>query len=332
MYKCLYMSSLLLCHSVWATQTVPKDNDIIAPSISSQTAQLSVSELNELVLASQYVGQTEVRQGLLKNQLKQLFSTSPSAQTGYLYARVLQREHQFDEALAITDKVLDINQSHINTRLLRANILMVKGEFAQAKQQCLALLGTAATEVVTTCTTDVLSQDGQLAQSYQSLKNSIPASKLTINSQHLLAEMAFRLEKPNQALSHISEVNLAQAPVSLVVLWADIQLALGGDQLILATIPALTNDPLNLEDALLLRLAMAEKNVSDKKQWQKRMSQRVELRELRQDTFHASDLALYYLNIDIQPEKALHWANINWQQAKLDADKHLLNQAKEAIL
>lgn len=62
------------------------------------------------------------------------------------------------------------------------------------------------------------------------------------------------------------------------------------------------------------------------------MSKRVELRELRQDTFHASDLALYYLSIDKQTEKALYWANINWHQAKLDADKQLLSQAKEASL
>ncbi|MGO2476823.1 MAG: tetratricopeptide repeat protein, partial [Pseudoalteromonas sp.] len=292
----------------------------------------SVSELHQLVIASQYVGQTEVRQGLLKNQLKKLFSQSPSPQTGYLYARVLQREHQFDEALRITESVLNMDDSHINTRLLRANILMVKGEFNKAKKQCLTLLGIAATEIVTICTTDVLSQNGQLAQSYQSLKNSIPISKQTLNSQHLLAEMAFRLNKPSQALSHINNVELNQAPVSLVVLWADIQLALGAEQLILSTLPKLTNDPLNLEDALLLRLAIAEKNITDKNEWQQRMSKRVELRELRQDTFHASDLALYYLSIDKQTEKALYWANINWQQAKLDADKQLLSQAKEASL
>lgn len=332
MKKCLYLSSLLLCYSVWAAPTTPKDNDIIAISMNKQTAQLSVSELNQLVLASQYVGQTEIRQGLLKNQLQQLFSQTPSPQVGYLYARVLQREHQFDEALNVTRSVLELDQSHINTRLLRANILMVKGLFTKAKEQCLALLGVAPTEVVTTCTTDVLSQDGQLTQSYKSLKNSIPPSKLTLNAQHLLAEMAFRLNDPSQALTHIDNVDLQQAPVSLVVLWADIQLALDANQQILNTLPTLTDDPLNLEDALLLRLAIAEKNTTNGKKWQQYMSQRVALRELRKDEFHASDIALYYLNVDEQPEKALYWAEINWQQAKLDADKQLLNQANEASL
>jgi len=332
MKKCLYLSSLLLCYSVWAAPTTPKDNDIIATSMNKQTAQLSVSELDQLVLASQYVGQTEIRQGLLKNQLKQLFSQAPSPQVGYLYARVLQREHQFDEALNVTNSVLNLDENHINIRLLKANILMVKGLFSQAKDQCLALLGVAATEVVTTCTTDVLSQDGQLAQSYRSLKNSIPVSKLTLNAQHLLAEMAFRLNEPSQALTHIENIDLQQAPVSLVVLWADIKLELDAHQQVLTTLPTLTDDPLNLEDALLLRLAIAEKNITNDYKWQQYMSERVALRELRQDEFHASDLALYYLSIDKQPKKALHWAEINWQQAKLDADKQLLNQAKEALL
>lgn len=331
MKKCLYLSSLLLCYSVWAAPTTPKDNDIIAISMNKQTAQLSVFELNQLVLASQYVGQTEIRQGLLKNQLKQLFTQAPSPQAGYLYARVLQREHQFDEALNVTSSVLKLDQNHVNTRLLRANILMVKGLFSKAKKQCLALLGVAPTDMVTTCTTDVLSQDGQLAQSYQSLKNSIPTSKQTLNSQHLLAEMAFRLNEPNQALTHIKNIDLQQAPVSLVVLWADIQLALGDNQHVLTTLSSLTNDPLNLEDALLLRLAIAEKNTANNK-WQQYMSERVKLRELRQDEFHASDLALYYLKVDQQPKQALYWANINWQQAKLEADKQLLAQAQEASL
>jgi len=331
---------LFICHNAWSELYTPADNDIIAKAQSVNSATLSQDQLMVLLLNSQYIGQTELRQGLLKNQLRQLYAQSPTAQIGYMYARVLQREHQFDLALSITAAVLKNDPNHVNTHLLRANMLMVQGEFFAAKRQCLKLLGLTAMDVVSTCTLDVLSQTEQLAASYQSLKNSILPAQRSNTTRHLLAEMALRLAKPEAALAHIQNLTLSNAPVSLIVLWADINLALGDDQIILNTIPALLEDSQNLEDALLLRLAIAERNSKNKTQlkWQNLMAKRVALRELRQDTFHASDLAYYYLALNKQPEKALHWALINWQQAKLDADRTLLakaklaNQAQEASL
>lgn len=110
--------------------------------------------------------------------------------------------------------------------------------------------------------------------------------------------------------------------------------AQGNYQTILNTLPTLVTDKQNLEDALLLRLAIAEQSYNEHSgnQWQTLMAQRVALRELRQDRFHASDLAHYYLDINKQPEKALYWAEINWQQAKLDADQQLLTRAQGASL
>lgn len=324
----------LLSLNAAAEPFTPADNDIIAPAQATNIAQLNQDELMFLLLQSQQVGKTELRQGLLKNQLQQRYTQSATPQLGYMYARVLQREHQFSEALAITEAVLQRDPSHINTHLLRANMLMVQGEFKAAKKQCLKLIGLTTMDVVNTCTFDVLSQDGQLAQSYQSLKNSILGNKQSDDTRHVLAEMALRLNKPEAALSHIQSIPLAGAPVSLVVLWADIQLAQGNYQTILNTLPTLVTDKQNLEDALLLRLAIAEQSYNEHSgnQWQTLMAQRVVLRELRQDRFHASDLAHYYLDINKQPEKALYWAEINWQQAKLDADQQLLTRAQGASL
>jgi hypothetical protein len=53
------------------------------------------------------------------------------------------------------------------------------------------------------------------------------------------------------------------------------------------------------------------------------------LRELRKDSLHAAELARYYLVVNIQPKKALYWAEVNWQVAKQHDDRNLLDQATD---
>ncbi|CAM3754136.1 MULTISPECIES: hypothetical protein [Pseudoalteromonas] len=332
--RVLIYITLIVPFHIWAEPYIPSGETVITKARSTNIATLSTNELMALLLRSQQVGQTETNQGLLKAQLHERFIQSPTADIGYMYARVLQREHLFPKALLVTQEVLQQHPDHINTRLLRANMLMVQGKFSAAKEQCLQLVGLTTIDVVNTCALDVLSQNGQLAQSYQSLKNSSVPHKQSDTTRHVLGEMALRLNNPKAALNHINTLSLANAPVSLVVLWADIQLALGHYQKILNTIPSLTNDNQNLEDALLLRLAIAEQNNTKNPQnnWQKIMAKRVELRELRQDEYHASDLARYYLDLNKQPDKALYWAKVNWQHAKLESDQQLLKRAQGASL
>ncbi|WP_404344212.1 hypothetical protein [Pseudoalteromonas mariniglutinosa] len=316
---------------VLAEPYIPNNDYIVAPASSLHNAQLSSEELQALLLTSQNIGQTELNQGLLKHQLSERYHSADSPEISYLYARVLQREHLFNEALAVINTLLKNHPEHLNARLLKANMLMVQGLFSDAKQQCLALFGIASIETISTCTFDIASQNGQLATSYQSLLKITQGRPISQYTRHVLAEMALRLAMPQQALKHIESVNLKQAPVSLLVVWADAQLASKNYTLLTNTITSLVNDSSNLEDALLLRLAQAEKN--DHKNtnhvWQKQMAKRVTLRELRHDTFHASDLANYYLTIDKNSKQALYWATINWQTAKLHSDKLLLSLAKK---
>ncbi len=99
----------------------------------------------------------------------------------------------------------------------------------------------------------------------------------------------------------------------------------------------------SFDDALLLRLALAEQSLNlpldsvlnsnhnaESNAWQQRLTQRIEIRLQRNDTAHAADIARYYLDISPDASKALHWAKINWQQAKLGPDKQILERAKAA--
>lgn len=325
----LLLVGMLFSSNVFASAFTPADNDTIAPSNSNIVAQLSVAEINELVINSQYAGQTERLQGVLKTHLATLYNQNPTPLIGYLYARVLQKEHQFDAAIKIATEVLVAEPNHSNSHLLLANIYMTKGEFTAAKGHCTALIGQVSLITVSTCVLDVQSQQEQLIQSYNALKKITHNKNISLATAHVLSEMSYRLNNYQTALSYISHVDLQSAPVSLIVLWADTQLALNNTQQVLNTLAGLLTDNSNLEDAILLRLAIAEKNTNAVSiKWQTMMKSRVALRELRQDTFHASDLAHYYIAVAPNSDKALYWANINWQQAKMSTDKQLLIQAK----
>ncbi|MFT5939898.1 MAG: hypothetical protein ACI8R9_002020, partial [Paraglaciecola sp.] len=126
---------------------------------------------------------------------------------------------------------------------------------------------------------------------------------------------------PQQALAHLSGSVMAQAPVSFLVLWADIQLDEKQGQLVLDTRGPIVQGSDSFDDALLLRLALSEQAINSATHiWKTRFAQRIEIRLQRNNTAHAADIARYYLNIQFLAEQALFWAKINWQQAKLGPD------------
>ena len=315
--------------------SVPALDEVIAKT--SQSASLyksqralDIVQISELLNSSETVGNSEVNIGLLKKALRKAFQTNPTTEVRYLYAKVLQKEHAFDGALAVLEPAQKSEQIHVNSQLLAANLYMTKGEFGEAKRLCLMLLGVASLETAATCAIDAESHTGNAQKSFDGLKDVTANKPLSFNSRHVLAELAFRTNQPEQTLNYLRDIDLASAPISLVVLWSDAQLAVENFNEVLTIVPQLVKEHSDLEDALLLRLAMAEAKVGQSQIWQSRMQARVQLREQRQDSFHASDLALYYLELTDNKEKARYWAEINWQQAKLDQDRLLLQRVNAA--
>ncbi|XQF91358.1 hypothetical protein ACOBV8_20455 (plasmid) [Pseudoalteromonas espejiana] len=324
--------SALVISSAIAKPMTPNDDDIIATSNSSISANLTLEQLSTLVINSQYIGQTERYQGVLKNRLALLYKQNPTAQVGYLYAECYKKSINL-HAIEVANTVIEKDPNHVNTHLLLANMLMTQGKFEQAKRHCVSLIGAASVITATTCVLDIQSQQGQLQQSYQSLLDITQNKTISLTTKQVLSEMAFRLNKLSAALEHINSIDLSKAPVSLIVLWADIQLSQNNLEQVLNTLSQFSNLQSQLEDAVLLRLAIAEKRSTHKgnKHWQTLMQQRVNLREQRQDTFHANDLANYYIHVQVDKAKAQYWANINWQQAKMSTDQHLLRQANAMV-
>jgi tetratricopeptide (TPR) repeat protein len=321
----------------FATPYTPHNgSDVVATwqVLDNKKDVINLEIVREFIEQGQYPGESDYRYGRAKTWLQsQLIQNEKvSVELLYLYARVLQHQHQFDSALKYLDEALALDPKDTNSWLLKSNIHMVQGDADLAKQACLAMLGHSNIIVLTACALDVASQDGQLDKSYKQLNRLSTSQGLTKSPEqkwivHMLADMALRNDMPIAAEKHLESFELETSSVSILALWADTQLALlKYDQVLTRLAPIVNAHPIK-DDALLLRLTIAEKAYSKLPYWQNIFAQRVALRELRKDSLHAAELARYYLDVNIKPEKALYWAKINWQVAQQHGDRKLLDQA-----
>jgi hypothetical protein len=141
--------------------------------------------------------------------------------------------------------------------------------------------------------------------------------------------MAVRLQQPQAALDFLNQIK-SKNSLSVWVQWADTNLALQNNQIVIDALTPLVSTSSQADDSLLVRLAIAEKKIAPTTYWQTQVRERIALREQRDDQAHAADLAIYYLDIAPDANKALHWAERNWQQAREASDKHLLIRAQQA--
>jgi tetratricopeptide (TPR) repeat protein len=320
-----------------AAPFTPVDGSIVVATwqvLDNKQEVINLKSVREFIEQGQYPGESDYRYGHAKTWLQSQLAqnTQISAELSYLYARVLQHQHQFDSALRYLDDALALDPEDTNSWLLKANIHMVQGDANLAQQACLAMLGSANIMVLSACALDVASQDGQLDKSYQELNRLYTSQGLADSPEQqwivqMLADMALRNDMPVAAERHLESFNFETASVSILALWADTQLALlKYDQVLIRLAPIVNAHPIK-DDALLLRLTLAEKASSKLPYWQNIFAQRVALRELRNDRLHAAELARYYLDVNIKPEKALYWAEINWQVAQQYGDRTLLDRA-----
>ena len=68
-----------------------------------------------------------------------------------------------------------------------------------------------------------------------------------------------------------------------------------------------------------------------KNHWQNVLALRMAQLQERNEKLHPNELSRYHLTLKPDPEKALHWAQINWQQAKEHQDRYLLEKAQAKV-
>lgn len=282
--------------------------------------------------------------GLAQATLKPFVDTkTENIQVWLAWAQVLQHQHAFDEALVALDKVLIREPNNVNANLLAARIYLIQDNAAKARQACLALLGNSDLFTTSTCVLEVTShQQNQLGESYEQLVTLVKREGLPDDQRgpwiaQILADMALRLGK-NKAAEDWLATRLQHAGVNYLAQWADTQFAQGEPQNVIDYLTPIVNAAPEIDDLLLLQLAIAEKALLQtsayppkEKQWFEKLTERIQLREQRQDNQHANEIARYYLDIDPQSQKALYWAQMHWQHSHEDSDKKLLERAQAAV-
>ncbi|MES2822083.1 MAG: hypothetical protein V4732_00680 [Pseudomonadota bacterium] len=251
------------------------------------------------------------------------------------WAQVQQHQHNFVVAQQALEKVLQQDPTNINANLLAARIYVIQENPLAARNACLKLLGSADLFTVTACSLEANTylSPGDLGSSYHQLKQLIDSQGLPNDERgtwliQMLADMAMRNNDPSAAASWL-EQRLQNASVNYLSQWADVQLALNKAPQVIQHLTQVINKASEMDDALLLRLALAERKInSTERLWQNQLTERVVLREQRQDNLHANEMAVYYLDINLNPVKALYWARINILSAKEAHDKELLARAE----
>lgn len=334
-----------------ALPTTPTDPDTVIaqwPADSKRVvtrSQISVNEIAALADANQYLreanrpGQSRLY-GLAQASLQPLMTKGTSNSDVWLaWAQIQQHQHKFTESLTALAKVFQIDPHNTTANLLAARIYLIQGNQQQARAACAHLIGHSDLLTASACLLEITSQvPDKLIDSYQQLKQLATREGLTGDERapwiaQLLADMAMRLGDYKTAVQWLTP-QLNNASVNLLAQWAQAQLAQGNAQEVITYLSPFVNGTPEQDDALLLSLALAEKSLRGNllnphnKSWQTQLAERVALREQRQDKQHANELARFYIELDPQPQKALYWAQVHYENSREASDRQLLEQAQ----
>ncbi|WP_346838881.1 tetratricopeptide repeat protein [Microbulbifer sp. SAOS-129_SWC] len=252
----------------------------------------------------------------------------------YQWAYLLQHQHQFSDSLQALQRALALSPQNSDMLIMKARVLQVQGRPRQARQACLRLIGNSDLLSAQFCALDAAADSGAPAQQYSALVDAVKRSGLPANGRrswmaYTLAAMAQRLGKIEQALYWLQQQPDRESSYYWDQ-WADLQLERGAARQVLQQLSALDTGGNPLDDGLLLRLALAEKQLGGD-HWQQQMAERVELREQRHDNLHAANIARYYLDVCRDAQRALRWAKINFSNAKEPRDRLLLDRARARV-
>ena len=251
-----------------------------------------------------------------------------------LRATVKQSQHDFPGALADLDRLLAVRAGDGQALLTRATILTVLGRYADAQRDCAKLVRLASGLVTTTCLAGASSLNGDAAGAYRGLVQALARAGDTAGTRAwaltLAAEIAARRGEAGAADIHFREA-LALDPrdAYLVAAYADFLL---GQARAREAASLLADSAKN--DALLLRLALAERSLPDKRSefadHRRELADRFAAARRRGDTVHLREEARFRLDVENDIPAALILAKANWNVQREPADLRILAAAARA--
>ena len=245
-----------------------------------------------------------------------------------LRAVVRQSNHEFDAALKDLSAALQSKPNHVQALLTRAAVLQVRGEFAAAKRDCLALVPLTSALIAYGCVSGVTSLTGQAQASYDLLQRVLERAADTSErqwAQGLLAEMAQRRGDRRAAEHHYrAALQGPQTDTYLLAAYADFLLDQGRAPEVIALLADHTR-----VDGLLLRLALAERAVGAPQFGSHKdgLRARYAAAQARGDVLHRREQARFELALENNPAAALNLAQANWTIQREPADARILLEA-----
>lgn len=241
---------------------------------------------------------------------------APPVEVQVIRANLLQFRHDFAGALADLSKVIERVPAHPQARSVRATIHIVQGRYAQAREDCNALRGSASDLIALGCSAMVDGLTGKAAAAYEQLKLAAERQPQAPAEEKLwvwlrLAEMSQRMGKPVIAQEHFRQaMGLGITNTFLYAAYTDFLLDQGRP----AEVVALLKNSVR-SDVLLLRLLFAEKalQLPVAKEHEAILAARYAAAQLRGDTVHQQEEARFALHIQNDPQKALQLAQENWK-------------------
>ncbi len=256
----------------------------------------------------------------------------PPMDVRVLRARYRQHRHDFDAALADLRAVLERRPGHTEALLLLASIQRTRGEFASAEAACrdIATSGNLLAGVL--CAADVSAGQGGEPATRERLQRLLGERGLDPTlaqwGWNVLGEMALVSGRPAEAAEAFARASRHGEPAAqLLARRADALLALGryGD------VRDLLQDQRSV-DALLLRLAIAERRLGDER-WSRHRDELLAgfaAMDRRGERPHWRVRARAMLELADDPDAALELALENWATQREWIDAALLLRAADA--
>lgn len=258
--------------------------------------------------------------------LRVLEQKAPGAkETLFLKAVFLQQEHKFDAAIAILDRVVKEHPDFFEARVLKAGIHLVQGDLERAMRDCKGLLQYGDELLTYACSAAASSTNETLPKNVSLLEALITSNRERVNdgvwlwANSITADLADRNGEPERAEKLLKAEHTAASTKSILSL---VQLAdvLLEQKKFEETEKLLENYP--EIDALLLRrvIALRELNDSRAAQLSELLGERMATFEASDAKQHARELALYYLSVVKDSQKALRFAaeSFSYQKETID--------------
>jgi tetratricopeptide (TPR) repeat protein len=344
----IFVSAILFSTNSSAEVYRPTDNQVVASWDTSQSlnnTRVSLQNVEWHLQQSQYAGSSNLHLRQASMMLDGLLNTQADKPEYWYYkARVFEHQHQFTSALQSLDNALELDATFVSAWLMKSNVLLLMGQNDSAKKTCSRLIGMANIDIALACSLQTAKGEDQVKSAYAKLlpivkrvqhdTDNIAASNLWL--VQLAADMATQLSLIRESADWMNTYPLEKTPISYMSQWADTQLTLGHYNNVLDRLGSIVEQVGYQDDALLMRLAMAEieleqySNSTDNmlKKWQLAAKNRVTLRLQRNDTYHAADLSRFYIYIEPNAQQALFWAQQNLTQSQSHEDYGLLKAAQ----